>query len=175
MQPESHTFPFRPWIRRSCRKAMLWGVGVVALLGAVAWLFRTPGAAPLGRAFGVLVFYGLLFCLTLLKVWWTGGRAAVVLDGEGLAYQPLHTFSPCAISYRSVLFCAPRPGTQSMRLVHESKPGHGRDFFLNLAVIQGRNEFLDLLGEKLESAGLVPVEGGRHSWLRPGYDPPASD
>ena len=62
---------------------MIWGVGVVALLGLVAWLFRTPGSAPLGRAFGVLAGYGLLFWLTLLKVWWTAGLPAVEVDGEG--------------------------------------------------------------------------------------------
>ena len=74
---EREAFAFRPWVRRSCRKAMLWGVGVVAVLGGVAWYFKTPGSAPLGRAFGVLLFYGVLFWLTLLKIWWTAGKPAV--------------------------------------------------------------------------------------------------
>ena len=59
---------------------MLWGVGVVAIVGGVAWFFKTPGSAPLGRAFGVLLFYGVLFWLTLLKIWWTAGKAAVVVE-----------------------------------------------------------------------------------------------
>lgn len=147
---------------------MLWGVGVVAALGGVAWVFRTPGSAPLGRAFGALVFYGVLFWLSLLKVWWTGGRAAVVLDEEKLAYQPLHSFNLREIRYDTILACAPRRTTQSLRLVHQWKEGEGREFFLNLAVIQGRHEFLDLLGEQLERAGLEPVAGEKHTWRRPG-------
>lgn len=163
-------FPFRPWIRSTSRKAMLWGVGVVALLGGVTWLFRTPGTAPLGRAFGSLAFYGLLFWASLLKVWWTGGRPAVLVDDEALAYQPLHTFRPRTLPFARVLECAPRQGTQSLRLVHEASRGRAREFFLNLGVIQGRNEFLDLLGEKLEAAGVVAVAGKKHTWRRPGWE-----
>ena len=149
---------------------MIWGVGVIGILGLVAWLFRDPGSAPLSRAFGVLAGYGLLFWLTLLKVWWTGGGAAVVLDDDKLAYQPLHTFRRKAIPWSRVLFCGPRPGTQSLRLVHENERGVGRDFFLNLAVIDGRNEFLDEVAQKLETAGLVAVAGQRHTWRRPDWD-----
>ena len=149
---------------------MLWGIGVIGILGFVAWLYRDPGSAPLSRAFGVLTGYGLLFWLTLLKVWWTGGGAAVVLDDEKLAYQPLHTFSQKSIPWNKVLFCGPRPGTQSLRLVHENERGVGRDFFLNLAVIDGRNEFLDAVGQQLQAAGLVAVGGQRHTWQRQDWD-----
>ena len=164
------TFPFRPWIRRSCAKAMIWGIGVVGALGLVAWVFRDPGSAPISRAFGVLAAYGMLFWLTLLKVWWTGGDAAVVLDDEKLAYQPLHTFRRKAIPWNRVLFCGPRSGTQSLRLVHENEGGVGRDFFLNLGVIDGRNEFLDAVAQKLEANGLVAVAGQRHTWQRQDWD-----
>lgn len=170
MPPEPAVFPFRPWIRNTSRRAMLWGVGVVALLGGVAWLFRTPDTAPLGRAFGSLLFYGLLFLASLLKVWWTGGRPAVLVDDEALAYQPLHTFRPRTLPFARVLECAPRPGTQSLRLVHAASRGRAREFFLNLGVVQGRNEFLDLLGEKLQAAGLEPVEGQPNAWRRPGWE-----
>ena len=148
---------------------MIWGIGVVAILGLVAWWFKTPGSAPLGRAFGVLAFYAVLFWLTLLKVWWTAGHSAVVLDDEKLGYQPLHTFRLKTIALVKVQFCAPREGTQSLRLVHEYKTGRARDFFLNLAVIDGRNEFLDALGDRLSRAGLVAFPGKKHTWTRPGW------
>jgi hypothetical protein len=145
---------------------MVWGVGVVAVLGAVTWLFRTPGTAPLGRAFGVLAMYGLLFMLTLLKIWWTAGGPAVVLDREQLSYQPLHTFRLRPIAFRQVLWCGPRQGTESLRFVIEWKPGRARELFLNLGVIDGRHELLDRLGERLVDAGLDPVEGEKNTWRR---------
>lgn len=164
-----NAFDFRPWIRSACRKAMLWGVGVVAVLGLTAWLFRTPGSAPLARAFGVLLAYSLLFWLTLAKIWLTAGRPAVVMDREALHYQPLHAFRRRSIAFGSVVACAPREGTQSLRFVHEWRPGVGREFFLNLGVVDGRNEFLDCLGTRLEDVGLTAVEGARHTWRKPGW------
>ena len=80
-----HRYAFRPWVRSTCKRAMIWGIGVVALFGGVAWWMREPGAAPLSRAFGVLVLYGALFLGSLLKIWWTAGRPAVVVDDEALA------------------------------------------------------------------------------------------
>lgn len=160
------TYPFRPWVRSTCRKALLWGLGVVALLGAVTWVLRGPASAPASRAFGVLVLYGALFWITLAKVWWTAGGAAVSLDEEHLAYQPLHTFSPRRIRLDAVLACAPRQGTQALRIVHRGEEGEEREFYLNLGVIDGRNEFLDALGQSLVARGLAPVYGQRDSWRR---------
>lgn len=166
----SIAFEFRPWIRRACRKAMLWGVGVVVLLGLVAWMLRTPGSAPHGRAFGVLLVYALLFWISLAKIWWTAGKPAVVMDDEALHYQPLHGFRRRSIALDKVAACAPRPGTQSLRFIQEWRPGEGREFFLNLGVVEGRNEFLDCLGERLERVGLTAVQGARHSWKRPEWE-----
>lgn len=167
---ETLEYGFRPWVRSTCRKAMVWGVGIVTLLGLVTWWLKAPGSAPLGRAFGVLALYSALFWLTLLKVWWTAGGPAVILDSIRLGYQPLHTFRLKTIAFDKVQHCAPRAGTQSLRLVHEARPGKAREFFLNLAVIDGRNEFLDALGERLSEAGLVAFPGQRNTWTRPGWD-----
>ncbi len=163
------TFGFRPWVRGTCRKAMIWGVGAVAVLALLAWAFRTPQSAPLGRAFGALVFYGLLFWASLAKIWWTAGGPAVVLDAETVGYQPLHTFRPRKIRFDRILSCAPREGTQSLRLVYRNAR-RAREFFLNLAVIDGRNEFLDALGTRLEGAGLARQPGRAPVWRLPGWE-----
>lgn len=170
MSSERVAFPFRPWVRRSCLKALFWGMGIVAVLAGVAWMLQTPGSVPLRRAFGVLILYGVLFSLTLLKVWWTAGKPAVWLGRNFLSYQPLHTFGLRKIPYGRVLSCAPRANTESLRLVHEWKTDRAREFFLNLAVIDGRHEFLDLLGERLQAAGLQAVPGEKNSWRRPGWE-----
>lgn len=163
-------FPFRPWVRRTSRRAMVWGIGIVAVLGLVTWWLRAPGSAPAGRAFGVLVFYGVLFWLTLFKIWWTGGKPAVVVEEDWLGYQPLHTFALKKIPYDKTFFCGPRETTESLRLIHERKPNRAHEFFLNVAVIDGRHEFLDVLGERLEAAGLEAVVGEKNTWRRPGFD-----
>ncbi|HVF59461.1 MAG TPA: hypothetical protein VNJ70_06580 [Thermoanaerobaculia bacterium] len=174
------TFPFRPWVRRTSLRAIVWGVGAVLALGAVVWLFSEGEREAWGRAFGVLTAYGLLFLLTLAKIWWTAGKPAVALDDDALLYQPLHTFRPRRVPFARVLACAPRPGTEALRFVVEvdSMPpflrkgrqgGTARELFLNLAIVRGQHRFLALLGERLEAAGLDPVPGRERTWRRPGW------
>lgn len=162
-------YAFRPWVRSTCAKAMVWGVGGVALFGLVAWWLREPGAAPLARAFGVLVFYGTLFLASLVKIWWTAGRPAVVLDDEALAYQPLHLFRPKRIAWDRVLAAAPKEGTRSFRLAFEKSPGRGRELFLNLAVVADSHRLVTDLGRRLEAAGLE-ADDAPSSWRRPGWE-----
>lgn len=163
------SFPFRSWVRATCRRAIIWGIGVIAVLGGVSWYLRDPDSEPLSRAFGALLIYGTLFLVSLAKIWWTAGGAAVVLEDESLAYQPLHTFWPKRIPLGGVLSCAPRTETQSLRFVYESSPGRAREFFLNLGLIRGRTAFLTALGEELRERGLEPVEGQTWAWIRAGW------
>jgi hypothetical protein len=162
------TFPFRPWVRSTTRRAMLWGVGIVVLLGGVAWVVQADERAAWGRGFGVLLAYSLLFWASLAKIWWTAGKPAVVIDAEGLSYQPLHTFRPKRIPFAGVLAIGPRAGTESLRFILE-QDGVGREFFLNLAVVKGQHQFLERLGEELERIGLEKVPGRERSWRRPGW------
>ncbi|HEX9942983.1 MAG TPA: hypothetical protein VGG03_13270 [Thermoanaerobaculia bacterium] len=165
------TFPFRPWVRSTSRRALLWGVAVVAVIGGIVLALGSGERAAWGRAFGVLFAYSLLFWASLIKIWWTAGQPAVSLDGEALSYQPLHTFRPRRVPFARVLACNPRPGTEALRFVVE-KNGMARELFLNLAVVKGQHRFLDLLGERLEAAGLESVPGRENSWRRPGWEEP---
>src|SRR3954453_24001976 len=81
------TFPFRPWVRSTSRRALLWGVIVVIVVGACVFLLSSGDRESWGRAFGVLLAYSLLFWVTLIKIWWTAGKPAVLLDGTGLQIQ----------------------------------------------------------------------------------------
>lgn len=150
---------------------MFWGVGVLAILGGVTWLFRQPDSRPLGRAFGVLLFYALLFLGTLLKIWWTASRApAVRLTEEKLSYQSLHRFRPKSFPIEEIVSCGMRSGTESLRFVRLKPSGRAVEFFLNLAVIDGRNEFMHLLGKQLESRGLERIDDRPKRWIKPGYE-----
>ncbi len=150
---------------------MFWGVGVLAILGGVTWLFRQAESRPIGRAFGVLLLYSLLFLGTLLKIWWTASRTpAVLLGNETLSYQLLHHFRPKSFPIEEIVSCGIRAGTESLRFVLLKPSGREREFFLNLAVIDGRNEFLHLLGRRLESRGLERTTERPKRWIKPGYE-----
>ena len=148
---------------------MIWGVGVVAILGLLTWYLRAPGAAPLFRAFGALAFYGLLFWVTLAKIWWTAGRPAVLVGRDSIGYQPLHTFKPRRLLYADVLACSPRKGTSSLRFAHRSTRNRAKELFLNLAVVDSRGDLMRELGERLEASGLEPVDGKASTWCRPDW------
>ena len=159
-------YAFRPWVRRTCMKAMAWGIGFLAVLAAVVWVLRDPDDGFVGKAFTVLLGYAVLFWATLFKIWWTAGRPAVVLEADALGHQPLHTFTPRRIAYADILACGPREGTESQRFV-VAKRGRAKEFFLNLAVVKGKHDLLDRLGERLQEAGLEPDGPG---WKRPNFE-----
>jgi hypothetical protein len=163
-------FAFRPWVRNACAKAMSWGVGVVLAIGLIAWLSRVPGSSPISRAFGALLGYSLLFWVSLAKIWWTAGRPAVVIGESFLGYQPLVTFRLRRVPFERWLECERRPDTASLRVVHVGSRSRARQLFVNLGVIQGRSELLELLGRRLAAHGLEPVAGKPHAWKRPGWD-----
>jgi hypothetical protein len=165
------SFPFRPWVRSTSRRALLWGVAVVVVIGVVILALGSGETEAWGRAFGVLLAYSLLFWVSLVKIWWTAGGPAVTLDDEAFSYQPLHTFKPRRVPFGRVLACNPRPGTEALRFVVE-KNGVGRELFLNLAVVKGQHRFLDLLGEKLEAAGLLKIPERENAWRRPDWVEP---
>jgi len=167
----TETFPFRPWVRGTSRRALVWGVAVVAVIGSLVFWLEGGDRDTWARAFGVLLAYSLLFWLSLIKIWWTAGRPAVLLDDESFAFQPLHTFRPKRIPFAQVLACNPRPGTEALRFVI-AKRGSARELFLNLAVVKGQHRFLELLGEKLEAHGLTKIEGKANAWRRPEWSDP---
>ena len=151
----------------------MWGVAVVVAIGAIVLAFGSGEGEAWGRAFGVLLAYSLLFWVSLAKIWWTAGRPSVTLDDDAFSYQPLHTFKPRRVPFSRVLACNPRPGTEALRFVVE-KNGVARELFLNLAVVKGQHRFLDLLGERLEAAGLVKVAGRENAWRRPDWEEPGA-
>jgi hypothetical protein len=167
-------FPFRPWVRAACRKALVYGLAVVAAVAVAAWLLRDPTSGTAGRALQVLLGYFALFWASLIKIWWTAGGPAVVVDERELRYQPLHAFRPRRVPFAAVQAAGPRPGTESLRFVVVGRGGLARELFLNLGVVRGRNELLDALGAALAAAGLEPVPGARHAWRRPGWEEPAA-
>jgi hypothetical protein len=169
----ARSFPFRPWVRQTCRRAMLWGGAGLLLGAAVAWALRDPGTATLGRALQILLGYALLFWATLAKILWTARRPAAAVDAAGLLYQPLHAFWPRRLPWGELVASSPKAGSESLRLVVERR-GARREVFLNLGLVERRHEFLEALAAGLLAAGLEPVPGERDAFRRRGYADPAA-
>ena len=89
---------------------------------------------------------------------------------RGYRCQRCAAFRRRAVSFDRILACAPRQDTHSLRVIHEWSRDRARELFLNLAVIDGRHELLDRLGERLLEAGLEPVKERAHAWCRPGHE-----
>lgn len=149
-------FPFKAWVRRTCRRALVWGLAVMGTLALVVWWMRGPQGWNWDRGFGALLGYSALFWISLAKIWWTAGRPAALVGSDALYYQPLHTFRPRRVPYEQVLACGPKAETQSLRVVVERR-GSARELFLNLGVIEGRHRFIAELGRRLEAEGLEPL------------------
>ena len=163
-------FSFRPWVRRSCRRALVGGLVLAAGLAAVSVALGDPADFTWRRAVQVLTGYMALFLATLAKIWWTAGKPAAVIEPEALLWQPLHRFRALRVRFAELAAVGPRPGTESLRLVLAA----GRERFLNLGLIERRNEFLELLGERLRDHGLEPEPGARHGYRRPGFADPGA-
>lgn len=163
------TFGFRPWVRSTCRTAMIFGVGILVLFGGVAWYMRAPDDGFFGRAFAVLAAYTLLFQVSLMKIWWTAGQPAMLLDDTTLGYQPLHTFRPKRIALNRILATSPREGTQSLRVVVEGTR-RDRELFLNLAVVKDRHRLTDELTRRLQTQGLTQVGTDALTWSHPRFE-----
>ncbi len=144
---------------------------IVAALAGASALLADPADFTWRRAVQVLAGYGLLFLASLAKIWWTAGKPAAVVETDALLWQPLHRFRPLRARFADLVAVGPRPGTEALRLVEGSEP---RERFLNLGLIDGRNEFLELVGERLRAAGLEPLPGVRHGFRRPGFQDPGA-
>ena len=89
---------------------------------------------------------------------------------DTLAYQSLHGLRPKSFPIEEIVSCGMRSGTESLRFVRVKPNGRALEFFLNLAVIDGRNEFLHLLEQRLVERGLERAPGRPKRWIKPGYE-----
>lgn len=158
-------------MRRTARRALLWGGGALGVAGVAAWMLRGPETATVARALQILAGYALLFLATLAKILWTARGPAAIVAEEALLFQPLHRFRPRRLPWSAILACAPRAGTESLRLV-VTRRGAVRELFLNLGLVERRHDFLAALEAALRRAGLEPVPGERSALRRPGFADP---
>ncbi len=161
-QDDSLAFAFRPWVRRAGLSIVLVaGFGTVAILIA---LTVTPAARYgwMGERF-VWLYIGTLW-LGGLKIVLDTRRPIAEIDDDRLVVRPLHQFVT-----RRILWSAIRGTEQSgdRLIVYFDTPRGMRFVALNLNLVKGRREFLQLLERHLTGMGFAERIVERSRYLSP--------
>jgi hypothetical protein len=166
--PAARPFGFRPWVRRAGLSIV--GVAAVGGLALAASLLLSPAARYgwFGEPF-VWIYIGTLAAGGLKIVWGTLAPVATVSD-EAIMVSPLHQLRSHTIPWSAIR------GTEQMiggdRLIIFYDLGRGARFAaLNLNLVKGRRDFLEMLESRLKAHGFVERTEGRSRYLARGLPP----
>ena len=160
-------FAFRPWVRRAGFSILLVAGAMTVILIGGSWLHpalrfgwaREPfawayiGALWLG---GAKVFLG-----TLLPI--------AVVEEERVVLRPLHQLRATPIRWDSILGTEQMIGGDRLIVYHSTRRGM-RFVALNLNLVKGRRDFLDLLDQRLLSLGFRERIAERSRYLSRPHD-----
>lgn len=157
----SRTFAFRPWVRRA-------GLSIVMVAAAITFVIlaliagRPSARSSWAREPFVWVYVGTLW-LGGLKVFAGTFRPIAEADQTRVTLRPLHQLRSTSMEWSSIA------GTEQMiggdRLIVYHATGRGIRFVaLNLNLVKGRREFLELLDSRLKEMGFAErvVERSRY-------------
>ena len=154
-------FPFRPWVRRA-------GLSIVLTAGAisiaiVATLALSPSARYgwIGEPF-VWAYIGTLWAGGL-KVWLGTRRPVAELAESALTLRPLHQFRTRVVEWSALRGTEQMLGGDRMIVYFDTSRGM-RFVALNLNLVKGRRDFVNLVDGKLRGMGFVEkvVERSRY-------------
>lgn len=149
-QDEGLKFGFRPWVRRA-------GLSIVAVAGfATVAILIAVAFAPASR-YG---WIGEQFVWLYIGTLWLGGlkivldtrRPVAEIDDDLLVIRPLHQFVTRRIPWREIR------GTEQSGdrlIVYFDTPRGMRFVALNLNLVKGRREFLQILERHLTAMGFA--------------------
>lgn len=154
-------FGFRPWVRRA-------GLSIVLVAAAVSILVVLLVAIRPSAGFGwarepfVWAYIGVLW-IGGLKVF-AGSFGPIATFGQwGIVLRPIHQLRRTTIRWTDVLGTEQMTGGDRLIVYHATSRGM-RFVALNLNLVKGRRDFLQLLDERLRGMGFVErvVERSRY-------------
>jgi len=145
-------FPFRPWVRRAGLSIVLTALAVTAAI--VFTLLTVPSArfGWIGEKF-VWVYLGTLW-IGGVKVWLGTMRPVAEIDAATITLRPLHNLRQRVIAWDSVLGTEQMIGGDRLMIFYETRRGM-RSVALNLNLVKGRRELLNLLDGRLAERGFI--------------------
>lgn len=152
-------FPFRPWVRRAGLSIVLVAAFATAAIITMLTISSSARFGWISEPF-VWVYLGTLW-LGGLKIFLGTHRPVAGIGEELLVIRPLHQFVTRRIPWTAVR------GTEQSGdrlIVYFDTPRGMRFVALNLNLVKGRREFLEMLDERLKSMGFAErlVERSRY-------------
>lgn len=144
-------FPFRPWVRRAGASIVLVAAFATAAI-AVTWMFSPPARYGWIREPFVWVYIAFLW-LGGLRVFLGTLRPMAVIDDQRIIIRPLHQLIVRNIEWRTIR------GTniEGDRLIIWFETQRGMRFVaVNLNLVKGRREFLELLAARVNRPEIGP-------------------
>ena len=157
----STVFVFRPWVRRAGFSIV--AVASVATILILLSLFANPALRYgwIGER-SIWLYIGTLW-LGGLKVWLGTMCPAAEVDDARIVVRPLHHLRQRSIAWDRIRGTEQMIGGDRLIIFYETPRGQ-RFVALNLNLIKGRREFLQIVEDKLSQAGFAErvVERSRY-------------
>jgi hypothetical protein len=161
MDKETVRFGFRPWVRRAGLSIVAVAAIITAAIAVALAVSPTARFGWIGERF-VWVYIGTLW-LGGLKVWLGTMRPIAELGDETLTLRPLHQFRSRTLRWSEILGTEQMTGGDRL-VVYFDSPRGMRFVALNLNLVRGRRDFLQMLDGRLTAMGFVEkiVERSRY-------------
>lgn len=154
-------FHFRPWVRKAGLSIVLTAAAVSMAVGAALLFSPSSRYGWIGEPF-VWAYIGTLWAGGM-KVWLGTRRPVAEIATETLTLRPLHQFRTRVVTWESLRGTEQMIGGDRMIVYFETLRGM-RFVALNLNLIKGRRDFVNIVDEKLRAMGFVEkvVERSRY-------------
>lgn len=159
---ETAAFGFRPWVRRA-------GFSIVAVATLVTVAIALALATIPSTRYGwigepfVWVYIGTLW-IGGAKVWLGTRRPVAEVRAETLTLRPLHQFRTRVLEWENLRGTEQMTGGDRM-IVYFDTPRGMRFVALNLNLVKGRREFVNLIDTRLRAMGFAERTVDRSRYL----------
>jgi len=154
-------FPFRPWVRRAGLSIVVTAAVVSAAIAGTLAFSPSSRYGWIGEPF-VWAYIGTLWAGGL-KVWLGTRRPVAEIADATLTLRPLHQFRARTVTWEALRGTEQMIGGDRM-IVYFETPRGMRFVALNLNLVKGRREFVNLVDARLREMGFVEkvVERSRY-------------
>ncbi len=157
-------FSFRPWVGRAGLSIVLTAAAVTAAILAALTLWPSTRYGWIGERF-VWVYVGTLWAGGL-KVWLGTRKPVAEVDDNALTLRPLHQFRTRVVNWNAVRGTEQMTGGDRL-IVYFDTPRGLRFVALNLNLVKGRRDFLQLLDARLRAMQFEEKIVERSRYLSP--------